>query len=200
MCQGTIVSLISFKVKNRTKRIILSGIGSHSDLVKDNLLKLKKAGWKENIVGERIISIESDFSAWNKFTVESGEPSKLELKILRNTYKKCAGNARSLISHVKRCGKIDNALVNLLTEPALAECKKVTEPALAEYNKVTEPAWAEYNKVKEQALAEYKKVTEQALAEYKKVTEQALAEYNKVKEQAWIKLFSIKANRVPHLQ
>ena len=178
MCQGVVVSLVAFKVANKTKRIVLSGIGSHADLFKDNKNKLIRAGWKGSVTGERIISIESDFSAWNKFTIESGEPSKLELKLLRDAYKRCAGNARTLINHVKRCKKIDQSLVNLLTEPALAEYEKVTEQAWAEYEKVTEQAWAECNKV----------------------TEPAWAEYNKVKEPAWIKLFSIKSNRVPHLQ
>jgi hypothetical protein len=168
MCQGTIVSLISFKKNNKTVRVVLSGIGSHSKLVKDNMKKLQRAGWKESINGERVVSIESDFSAWNKFTVESGsKPNRAELKILRDTYKKCAGDAKHLIVHVKRCGKIDNALVDLLIESALAE-----------YEKVKAPAWAKYEKS----------------------TAQALAEYEKVKAQAWNKLFSIKANRVPHLQ
>ena len=179
MCQGVVVSLVSFKNKKKNTGIVLSGIGSHSDLIKDNLKKLKRVGWIENASGEKVISIESNFSSWNKFTIVSdSQPNRNELKLLRDAYKKCAGNVKALIAHVKRCGKIDDALVNLLTEPAWAE-----------YKKVTEPAWAEYNKV-----------TEQALAEYNKVTEPALAEYKKVKEQAWIKLFSVKANRVPHLQ
>ena len=42
--------------------------------------------------------------------------------------------------------------------------------------------------------------TDQALAECNKITDQALAEYKKIEEQAWIRLFSSKANRVPHLQ
>ena len=178
MCNGVVISLISFKNKKKNVRVVLSGIGSHSSLVSDNLKKLKRAGWKENAIGERIISIESDFSAWNKFTVECGEPNRNELKILRSAYKKCAGDATHLIAHVKRCNKLDDSLVNLLTEDARTE-----------YEKVKAPAWTEYEKV-----------TAQARTEYEKVTAPARTEYEKVKAQAWIKYFSIKANRVPHLQ
>jgi hypothetical protein len=201
MCQGIVISLVKFKSKNKNVRVVLSGIGRHSDLIKSNLGKLQKAGWVGNISNESVISIESDFSAWNKFTVESeDQPNRAELKILKDTYKKCAGNARALIAHVKRCGKIDDALVNLLTASALAEYEKVEAPALAEYKKVTASALAKYNKVEAPALAEYKKVTAPALAEFDKVTASALAEYKKVTAPAWIKLFSLKSNRAPHLQ
>ena len=190
MCQGVVISLVKFKNKKKNITVVLSGIGSHSDLIKDNIVKLKRTGWKENISGESIISIESDFSAWNKFTIESEtQPNQNELKILRETYKKCAGSAKALIAHVQKCGKIDNALVNLLTEPALAE-----------YNKIKDQAWAEYHKITDPALAEYNKIKEPALAEYSKIKDPALAEYSKIKDPAWIRLFSSKANRVPHLQ
>ncbi|MBE3141511.1 MAG: hypothetical protein IMZ53_13125, partial [Thermoplasmata archaeon] len=133
MCNGVVVSLISFKKKNKTVQVVLSGVGSHSDLVKDNLKKLQRAGWKEDAKGESVLSIESDFSSWNKFTIESEtKPNRNELKILRDTYKKCAGNARALIAHVKRCGKIDDALLDLLAAPARAEYEKVSASALAE--------------------------------------------------------------------
>ena len=134
MCQGVVVSLVKFKNKNKNVRVVLSGIGSHSDLLKDNLKKLKRAGWKEGVSGELVISIESDFSAWNKFTVESSAiQNRNELKILRDTYKRCAGDTKHLIAHVEKCGKIDVALVNLLGAPALAEYEKVKVQALAEY-------------------------------------------------------------------
>ncbi|MDD5006746.1 MAG: hypothetical protein PHS93_09515 [Candidatus Omnitrophica bacterium] len=43
MCQGVIVSLVKFKDKNnKQKRVVLKGIGSHSDLIKDNIASLKK--------------------------------------------------------------------------------------------------------------------------------------------------------------
>jgi hypothetical protein len=167
MCQGVIGILVSFKAGGKTKRIVLTGIGSHSQLLAANKKKLKRAGWKEKAKGERVVSIESDFSAWNKFTVESGEPSRVELSLLKNAYKKCARDAKHLISHVKKCGQIDEALVNLLSESARTEYKRVAAPALAEYERVVAPA---------------------------------LAECKRVEARAWIKLFSIKANRVSHLQ
>ena len=141
MCQGAIVSLIQFKVKERTKNVVLKGIGSHSQLVSDNTAKLTKAGWNENLPGQKVFSIESDFSAWNKFTLVSGFPNKVELKLLKTAYKEIAGSASALIRHVLKCNKIDEALLRLLTAPAWAEYEKVTAPAWAEYNKVKAQAW-----------------------------------------------------------
>ena len=115
MCQGVVASLVKFTANGKKKTVVMSGIGSHSDLIKDNVKKLKRAGWKENASGESVISIESDFSGWNKYTVEAGKPSDAEIKILNREYKKCAGNAGALIAHVKRCKKIDDALVALLS-------------------------------------------------------------------------------------
>ena len=155
----------------------------------DNEKKLIKAGWKEGISGESIISIESDFSAWNSFTVEHGVPTKFEKRLLAAEYKKCAGNVRALISHVKRLGKIDDALTNLLTAPALKQYEEVTAPARKQYEEVTAPAWKQY-----------KEVTAPALKQYKEVTATALKQYEEVTATAWIKLFSVKTNRVPHLQ
>lgn len=45
--------------------------------------------------GESIVSIESDFSGWNKYTIEAGSPSAAEIKILNREYKKIAGSARA---------------------------------------------------------------------------------------------------------
>jgi hypothetical protein len=148
MCQGAIVSLVKFKVKGRNKSIVLKGIGGHSQLVQDNLAKLKRAGWNDNLPDQKVFSIESDFSAWNKFTVESGDPNKAELKILAKAYKEIAGSASALIRHVLKCGKIDGGLVGLLEAPAQAEYDKVTAQAWAEYDKVTAQAWASLFRVK----------------------------------------------------
>ena len=211
MCQGAIVSLVKFKKGKKTRRVVLSGVGSHSDLLSRERKKLIKAGWREGCLGEEVISIESDFSGWNRFTVEGGNPGKSDMAILKREYKKIAGNAKTLIVHVKRVGMIDDALVGLLTAPAWAEYNKVTAtawaeynkvkaPALAEYDKVTAPALAEYDKVKATAWAEYDKVTATAWAEYNKVTATALAEYNKVKAPAWVRLFSAKENRIDCLR
>ena len=148
MCQGAVVSVFQFKVGKRTKNVVCTGIGSHKGVAKDNKAKLEKAGWNENLPGQKVFSIESDFSAWNKFTLVSGEPDKKELKLLKSAYKEIAGSASALIRHVLKCGKIDDALLRLLTAPAWAEYEKVKAQALAEYKKVTAPALAEYEKVK----------------------------------------------------
>ena len=140
-----VVSLISFKNKGRIKKVVLSGIGSHSDLVKDNIKKLKRAGWKDSANGENIISIESNFSGWNRFTVESGEPSKSELAILKRAYKKCAGSAKVLIAHVKRCGKIDDALIKLFTAPAQNVLNETTAPAQKVFNETYASAQKVFN-------------------------------------------------------
>ena len=200
MCQGVVISLVKFNAKGKNKSVILSGIGSHSDLIKDNKSRLERLGWTENSTNQNVYSIESDFSGWNKFTIESDQPHEKDLQRLKIAYKKCAGNAKALISHVKKCGKIDDALIRLLSQLAWAEYKKVTQPARAEYEKVEQPAWAEYEKVRQQAWAEYEKIEQQARAEYEKVTQLAWAEYHKIKQQAWIKLFSKKLNRVTRLQ
>ena len=154
MCQGVIVSLVKFKDKNnKQKRVVLKGIGSHSDLIKDNIASLKKRGWNENSRNQDVISIESDFSAWNKFTVENGSPTKSEMAILRRAYKECAGNAKLLIAHVKDIGRLDNSLVKLLSAQALAKYKEVEAPAWAKYEEVEAQAWAKYEEVKAQAWA-----------------------------------------------
>ena len=197
MCQGAIVSLVKFKKGKRLVRVPVSGIGSHSELIKANTLLLKRRGWNENLPGQEVISVESDFTkGWNYFTVESGQPDKSDMAILRRKFKTIAGSASALIRHVKRCGRIDDALVALLTASAWAEYEKVRAPAWAEYEKVTAPAWAEYEKVRAPALAEYEKVRATAWAEYEKVTAPALAEYEKVRAPAWCKLFAKKENRV----
>ena len=148
MCQGVIVSVVEWRGKNRKiKRCVLSGIGSHSQLLANNAKRLNRLGWRENSTYQHVYSIESDFSAWNKFQLAGDEPDGATLRLLKNEYKRIAGNAKALIAHVKRCGKIDDALLNLLTAPALAEYDKVTAPALAEYDKVKAAAWAEYDKV-----------------------------------------------------
>ena len=133
MCQGVIVSLVKFQNdKGKNKRAVLKGIGSHSSLIKNNQKLLKKLGWTENAKNQEVVSIESDFSGWNKFTVESGNPSKVDLAILSRAYKECASNARVLISHVKRIGKTDDALVSLL----IASAKKVYCDTIASAEKV----------------------------------------------------------------
>src|ERR1035437_5153629 len=142
MCQGVVVSLYIWKDGKKSRREVRSGIGSHSDLARDSRAWLIKKGWTEDAPGQNVISIESDFEkGWNHFTAGSGNPSLAESGILKREYKRVAGDADALIAHVKKCGKIDDALVELLTAPALAEYEKVKASALAEYEKVTASAW-----------------------------------------------------------
>ena len=133
MCQGAIASLIQFKFGKRVKNVMLTGIGSHSDLLAENKAKLVKAGWKDGLPGQKVFSIESDFSAWNKFSVVGDEPGKKELKLLKIAYKGIAGNATALIRHVKECGKIDDALIALLTAPADKAWQEAKAPAYKAY-------------------------------------------------------------------
>ena len=201
MCQGAIVSIVKFKKGNRIVRVPISGIGSHSELVSANQKLLKRKGWNDSLPGQEVVSIESDFTkGWNRYTVEAGVPDKSDKGILDREFKKIAGSPKALIAHVKRCGKIDNALVGLLTAPAWEQYDKVKAPALEQYDKVTAPAWEQYKKVKAQALEQYDKVKAPALEQYDKVKAQALEQYDKVTAPAWRKLFAVKSNRVKHLQ
>ena len=152
MCQGAIISIVKWRNGRKTERVVLAGIGSHSTLLADNQKILIKKGWKEDAPSQDVISIESDFSkGFGHYTIEHGKPSKSERAILDREFKRIAGDARSLILHVKKCGKIDLGLTALLTAQALAEYERVTAQAWAEYQRVTAPALAEYQRVKAQA-------------------------------------------------
>jgi hypothetical protein len=185
MCQGAIVSLVKFKVGNRTKSITLKGIGSHADLVKDNIAKLTKAGWNENLPGQKVFSIESDFKAWNKFTVESGDPSKAELKILAKAYKEIAGSASALIRHVLKCGKIDDALVSLLTAPAYKIWQESKAPAYKIYQESKAQAYKIYQESKAQAYKIYQESTAPAYKIWQESKAPAYKIYQESKAQAY---------------
>jgi predicted aminopeptidase len=191
--------LVGFRVRGKQKKVVLSGIGSHSQMLQDNASRLKGLGWLGS-GDEWVASIESDFSGWNKFTVESGEPTPADLRLLKCEYKRVAGSAKALIAHVKRTGKIDHALVDLLTAPAWAEYDKVRDAAWAEYDKVRAAARAEYGEVRAAAWAGYGEVKAAAWAEYDKVRAAAWAEYGEVIVPAWCKLFAVKANRIKRLR
>ena len=154
MCQGVIVSIVKFKTKSgRRKHVVLSGIGSHSNMLLRNQKKLVRAGCDINSADCSVLSAESDFSGnkYGRYTVESGDPTKQDLAILTREFKRCSGSARSLIAHVRSVGKIDDALLALLRQPARAEYEKVRQPAWAEYEKVRQTARAEYEKVRQPA-------------------------------------------------
>jgi hypothetical protein len=178
MCQGAIVSLVQFKVGKRNKQIVLKGIGSHADLVADNIKKLTRAGWKDSLPGQKVFSIESDFSAWNKFTVESGEPSKKELKVLAKAYKEIAGSPSALIRHVLKCNKVEDALVRLLTATA-------------------DKAWQEATATAEKAWQEAKATADKAWQEAAATAEKA---WQEVKAKQFVRLFRVKSNRIACLQ
>ena len=179
MCQGVIVSLVSFKVGRKTNRIILSGIGSHSDLLRDNKKLLKKSGWTEDLSNQKVISIESDFvKGWNSWTLESGKPTLVEKRLLSKEYKRVAGDAKSLIAHVKKCKKIDDALVILLTPEAQSQYQKDRATIDAQYDKEIATIDAQYDK--DRAPID--------------------SQYQKDRAPIWIKLFSVLENRVKELQ
>ena len=178
MCQGCIVSLVKFKVGKKVKSITLAGVGSHSALLSDNKKRLERAGWKENANGERVISIESDFSGWNRFTVESGDPNKQELRLLKSAYKKVAGSSQALIRHIRKTGKIDDALVRLLSDEARKKFNKDTDTLRKKFN--------------EDADTLSKKFNEDYATLSKKFNEDTVT--------LWCKFFSVKSNRVPQLR
>ena len=190
MCQGVIVSLVSFKVGRKTNRIILSGIGSHSDLLRDNKKLLKASGWTEDLSNQKVISIESNFTkGWNNWTLESGSPTLVEKRLLSKEYKRVAGDAKSLIAHVKKREKIDDALVRLLTSEAQSQYQKDYAPIKAQYYKDIAPIYAQYHK---DIASIY--------AQYQKDIASIYAQYQKDRAPIWIKLFSVLENRVKELQ
>ena len=66
MCQGVILTQFEWKVGRKTVRHIAAGIGSHSELTQKLERKLKRLGWTETAKGQRVVSIESDFSKGGK--------------------------------------------------------------------------------------------------------------------------------------
>ena len=128
MCQGAIVSIVRFG----KKRVVLSGIGSHSTLIADNKKLLEKRGWKEDAPNQSVVSYESDFTQnkWGKFTHEAGDPKKGDEKIVKAEFKRVSGSASALIKHIQRIGRIDDALVKLLTAPAWEAYSEATATAL----------------------------------------------------------------------
>ena len=150
MCQGAIVSIVRFG----KKRVVLSGIGSHSTLIADNKKLLEKCGWKEDAPNQSVVSYESDFTQnkWGKFTHEAGDPKKGDEKIVKAEFKRVSGSASALIKHIQRIGRIDDALVKLLTAPAWEAYSEATATAWKAYNEATAPALAAYNEAKATAF------------------------------------------------
>ncbi len=193
MCQGIALSLFKFS----NKSVILTGIGSHSNLVKDNIDLLKKMGWKEG-AGESVISVESNFNnnKYNQFTIELGLPDSSDLKKITSTYKKVGGSPQKIINHIKRCKKIDEDLLNLLTAPAGKLYKETTAPAgkLYEettahagklYDETTAHAGKLYEEKKAPAWKLYNETTAPAGKLYKETKAHAGKLYDETKAHAW---------------
>jgi hypothetical protein len=145
MCQGIVTSLFKFKVGRKTVRVIASGIGSHSDLAANSVRKLKRAGWTDKARGQSVVSIESNFrKGYGQFTVESGKPSPADLILLKREYNRVAGSAVALMRHVKRCGKVDDALVALLTPEAWKAYEDGRAPLWKAYEDGRAPLWKAY--------------------------------------------------------
>jgi hypothetical protein len=146
-------------------------------MAKEHAANLSKLGL--DAPGLRVVSLESDFTkGWNQFTLEFGEPTAEEMIVLKREWAKVAGDADALIAHVERCAKIDEALIELLSQEGLGAYTEAKATALKAYNKATATAWKAYNKAKAPA-------------------EKA---YNKAKATAWIFIFRKNQNRVKHLR
>ena len=183
MCQGAIVSIVRFG----KKRVLLSGIGSHSTLIADNRKLLEKRGWKEDAPNQSVVSYESDFTQkkWGKFTHEAGDPRKGDEKIVKAEFKRISGSASALIEHMRRIGRIDDALVNLLTAPALKAYGEVTATARKAYDEATAPA-----------LKAYGEATAPARKAYDEATAPAWKAYDEAAAPAFIKIFRNPKNRI----
>lgn len=123
MCQAVIATLVQFRdEKDKQVRVLLTGIGSHSEMISDNEPKLRHRGYiRGHYSEERVYSIESQLQkGWAKFSYESptayGVPSDIK-KMFQKTVREIAGNAKRLREFVHRIGKVDNALVRLLRPP-----------------------------------------------------------------------------------
>ena len=188
MCQGVIVSLVEFK----GKQVILSGIGSHSKLLKDNKQLLIDRGWAEDNESQKVFSIESDFTnGYGKFTIESGKPDDKQLELLTREYLNCAGTDRQLIDHVKRCGKIDGSLVKLLTPEANGRYYEARALIGKQYKEACAPIWKQYSeacapilKQREEACATIWKQYDKDVAPIWKQYEEAFASIRKQYDEA----------------
>jgi hypothetical protein len=211
MCQGAIVSLVQFKKSGRNKRIILKGIGSYADLIADNVAKLKRAGWDENLPGQKVYSIVSDFSAWNRFSVVSGDSGKKELNILAEAYREIAGKPSALIRHVLKCGKVDDALANLLLPKAKKEYSDKRAKFWKEYDDKRAKFWKEYSDKRAKFWKEYddkrakfwKEYDDKRAKFWKEYNDKCAKfwkEYNDKCAQLFVHLFRVKSNRIECLR
>jgi hypothetical protein len=193
MCQGAIVSLYIWRDGKKTRREVRSGIGSHSDLARDSREWLISKGWTEDAPGQNVISIESNFKkGWNVFTIESGKPSMSERAILSREYKRIAGDARALIAHVKKCGKVDDGLIKLLYAPAqkvfdetCAQARKVFNETCAPAQKVLNETCAPAQKVFDETCAPAQKVFDETYAPARKVFDETYAPARKVFDETY---------------
>src|ERR1700690_393534 len=100
MCQGAIVSIFRFS----NKKVVLSGIGSHSTLARENKKLLEKKGWSEKDPNQSVVSYESDFTGrkWGMFTHEGGNPRRGDQTTAKKEFKRISGSASALIKHIQK--------------------------------------------------------------------------------------------------
>ena len=180
MCQGVICSLVKWD----TKSVILVGVGSHSKLLADNRHKLERLGWSETTKNQVVISIESDFRKdYGTYTVESGNPSVVDLQSLARAYDKCAGSAKRLIAHVEKYG-YDVSLENLLNETAQDDYDAKVEALQDDSNAKVEALQDDYD-------AKLKTLRDDYDAKLKALRD----DYNAKLKALWLNLFKQEKNR-----
>jgi len=200
MCQGVILTQFEWKVGRKTVRHIAAGIGSHSELTQKLERKLKRLGWTETAKGQRVVSIESDFSkGYGKFVMAGGEATQADIKRLQVEYDRVAGSATALMRHIKKCG-VDNALVSLLTgksrntyEDGRAQLWKTYEDGCAQLLKTCQDGRAQLLKTYEDGRAQLWKTYQDGCAQLLKTYQDGCASL-------WIAQFHNPANRVEHLR
>jgi exonuclease VII small subunit len=97
MCQGAIVSIVRFKTKSGPKEVVLTGIGSHSHLLRQNFASLKRAGYTGNVpILERVVSAESTLDkGFGKYRTDREDDPKF-----KELFAKMCGDSKKLTAHV----------------------------------------------------------------------------------------------------
>ena len=171
MCQSCLVSIVRFN----GKKVVLTGIGSHSQMFQDNKKLLLRRGWKENDPGQSVVSYESNFEnlKWGEFILEGGMEQEGDNKTAQEKFKEIAGSASVLIKHIRRIKKIDNTLIDLLTAQGYDKYYADRKPLLDKYN------------------ADRKLFDDKYYADLKPLDDK----YNADRARAFIKIFRVQKNR-----